>query len=700
VEEDNMPRITSKGRAITKGKTSKVKERGNLEEAVRLNEEYFQAISENSMDAILVVDRQGLIKYESPSFERLWGHDPRERVGKSSFEFVHPDDMPRMKDVFAKLVQHPGSTIRAEARARHRDGSWHDIEAIGQNLLGHPAVQGIVINLRDVTELKRSKEAERDAEEWCSALVDNTRDAVVVIQDGIIKFANRSQAELMGYPVEELIEQHYLDVVTPEYKEAIARRYKERLEGTIPPSNIELKIRRKDGQTRHIESSGTIVRYHGKPADMGITRDITERKLAEEALAQSEEWHRALVETAGKGGQAIIVLQNTPEREAGIIFANHTVSEVLGYSPTEILSMSAWDIFEPSELHAIQERYRLRQRGEEVPNYYETALLRKGGTALPIEASVSTMTYHGEVATVIYAKDITERRHVQQQLNNYRQHLQELVEERTAELQETNERLQQEVVERKQAERKLRNLYKNEMEVRQQLETEMNRRVEFTRSLAHELKTPLTPMLMSSQVLASELKDPQLLSLATNIGRGASNLNSRIDELLDFAKGEVGILKLTMGLFDLRELLEEIIDYSSPLASSRRQFLVLQIPDSLPPIYADKGRFRQVIQNLLNNAFKFTPEGSSITLKAVKKGPRLIVSVCDSGPGISSARQKKLFDPYHPADKNLEQSSGLGLELALCKMLVELHGGQISVKSRLGKGSTFSFALPIKVASQ
>jgi signal transduction histidine kinase len=104
---------------------------------------------------------------------------------------------------------------------------------------------------------------------------------------------------------------------------------------------------------------------------------------------------------------------------------------------------------------------------------------------------------------------------------------------------------------------------------------------------------------------------------------------------------------------------------------------------------------RQVLLNLLNNALKFTPEGGRITLKAVRKGPQLIVEVRDSGPGISKEEQQDLFEPYYRARKNGAHLSGLGLGLALCKMLVELHGGRISVKSDLGKGSTFSFTLPL-----
>ena len=252
---------------------------------------------------------------------------------------------------------------------------------------------------------------------------------------------------------------------------------------------------------------------------------------------------------------------------------------------------------------------------------------------------------------------------------------------------------------RKQAEQKLQNLYEQERELRQQIEREMNKRIEFTRALAHELKTPLTPVVMSSQILTNELQDETLLRVAKNINRGATNLNSRINELLDLAKGEIGMLRIRAEKVDLLQLLREVVEEVTPVTSSRRQSLLVKLPPSLPPmlppVQADRGRLKQIVLNLLNNSLKFTPEGGKITLGARKDGDYIIVEVNDTGPGIPDSEQERLFEPYYRLDSDREKLSGLGLGLALSKSLVELHGGQIWVKSKMGRGSTFGFSLPI-----
>ena len=240
--------------------------------------------------------------------------------------------------------------------------------------------------------------------------------------------------------------------------------------------------------------------------------------------------------------------------------------------------------------------------------------------------------------------------------------------------------------------RELREHVENERQLRRELE----RRIEFTRALVHELKTPLTSVLLSSEILTHNLPEGPLSRLATTIYQGASNLNERIDELLDLARGEQGMLKLKLSLVDPLQMLRALADEFAVIISSRGQTLILDLPPSLPKLWADAHRLRQVVLNLLSNASKFTPEEGRITLKARDEETRLVIEVQDTGPGIAKEEQERLFEPYHRLESDRERFSGLGLGLALSKRLVELHGGKIWVESEPGKGSKFSFSLPLQ----
>lgn len=256
------------------------------------------------------------------------------------------------------------------------------------------------------------------------------------------------------------------------------------------------------------------------------------------------------------------------------------------------------------------------------------------------------------------------------------------------------------ITERKRADRKLQELYQHEKELRRELEEEIKKRIEFTRALVHELKTPITPVLASSELLLEELKEKPLLGFVQNIYRGASNLNQRIDELLDLAKGEIGMLQLNPEPVDPMQLLQMIVNNMTPVALRNGQSLSLELPSSLSAVWADEERLRQVVLNLLNNAFKFTPAGGEIILRAKEDGTNLIIEVQDTGRGISEEEQQRLFEPYYRLESDRERLSGLGLGLALSKKLVELHGGQIWMKSGKGKGSTFGFSVPLEATSQ
>ena len=253
------------------------------------------------------------------------------------------------------------------------------------------------------------------------------------------------------------------------------------------------------------------------------------------------------------------------------------------------------------------------------------------------------------------------------------------------------------ITERKQAEDNLKRQYEQERALREQLEEEMKKRIEFTRALVHELKTPITPVLAAVELLLEEALDERLVRLVQNIDRSASNLNQRIDELLDLARGEIDSLQLDVEPVDLLPLFQEITNEMIPVAERYGQTLVSELPSEISEATVDTGRIRQVILNLLNNAFKFTPTGGKIVLKVKEEIGKLIVEVTDNGPGISKEDQKRLFDPYFRRPGDRERLSGLGLGLALAKRLVELHGGEMWMKSTKGKGSTFSFSLPVNV---
>ena len=249
-----------------------------------------------------------------------------------------------------------------------------------------------------------------------------------------------------------------------------------------------------------------------------------------------------------------------------------------------------------------------------------------------------------------------------------------------------------------QTEAELQELLKQEKTLRQDLEAEINKRVEFTRALVHELKTPITPVLASSELMLEETKKGGTLwELAQNINQGAYNLNQRIDELLDLARGEVGMLHLNPNPVDSGRLLRSIVDSVKPLAQKNQLLLNAKLPASLPVIQADEDRLRQIVLNLLNNAFKFTPAGGSVTVKARTDGANLVIAVQDTGRGISQEEQERLFEPYQQLAKEMARLSGLGLGLSLAKKLVELHGGRIWVQSKKGRGSTFLFSIPLEV---
>ena len=235
------------------------------------------------------------------------------------------------------------------------------------------------------------------------------------------------------------------------------------------------------------------------------------------------------------------------------------------------------------------------------------------------------------------------------------------------------------------------------------IETKEEEWLRFIDTLSHELKTPLTSIIAAAGLLAEELEaggDHSHRRLIQTIIQNANTLETRLAELLDIVKTGTGEIQLQLEPVDLKSLLRGTGMQISPLIQGKGQHLEIDLPPSLPIIRGDGHRLEQVVLNLLNNATKFSAEGRNIVLRARSHDTEIVVEVQDSGIGIAPEEQSRLFKPYSRLNSDRQSHPGLGLGLALAKQVVELHGGKIRVESEPGKGSTFSFTLPIRNKKQ
>jgi PAS domain S-box-containing protein len=247
---------------------------------------------------------------------------------------------------------------------------------------------------------------------------------------------------------------------------------------------------------------------------------------------------------------------------------------------------------------------------------------------------------------------------------------------------------------RKDSERKNQELLEREKELRMKCQADIDMRTNYTRALVHELKTPLTSLMASSDYLVSHIRKEPLLSFAKNINFGAKAVNHRIDELHDLIKLELGTLNLEFYPVNLRQLLREVTEFVRPAAERAELAFSLELPSRLPRVWGDRERLQQVVMNLLNNAFKYTPKKGKVNLKAYTQPGELVVEVLDTGCGMSPEAQKALFQPYERRDPSQQRKDGLGLGLVITKAIVERYKGRIWVESKLGSGSRFFVALP------
>ncbi|MDF0664490.1 MAG: PAS domain S-box protein [Nitrospira sp.] len=385
-----------------------VTDRKRTESALQEREAHFRTLIEHSSDIITVLDSNGAIQFESPSFERLLGYAQRELDGRIAFEFVHQEDLPAVIERFQLLIQRPGTPQTAEFRFRHKDGSWRSLEGIGRATWDQHSRCIVVVNSRDITERKHTEEMLRTSQEKLEQALrasgtglwdwNTETDEVVLSQEW---------KRQLGYEPAEISDafEAWTALLHPEDREAAmayVRDYVSRREGDY---RQEFRLKHKDEGYRWIEARASFVseRDGRRIRLLGSHTDITNHKRMEEALRESEERYRMLIELAPCGALVLC--------EGRTVYINRTGVFIMGAKdPHEILGRLTLEFVHPDYHQEVQENVKCLLNGGLSIHSAERVYLKMDGTPIPVQVEVARITWNGTPAILCLFSDITERK--------------------------------------------------------------------------------------------------------------------------------------------------------------------------------------------------------------------------------------------------------------------------------------------------
>jgi PAS domain S-box-containing protein len=420
-----------------------------VESKLRDSEKLYRALYDENPSIYFTVDAGGkILSINNFGAEQL-GYKVGELIGQSVFEVIYEDDKKILLRQIAECLQEPGHIATKELRKVRKDGSLLWVKEVARAL---SVADGniVLIVCEDITERKRAEEELRKSEARYQNLIENARDVIFTVSlDRKITFLNPAFETITGWRREGWLGEDFTLLIHPDDIHITDEIYQRVLNGEIPPG-FELHILLKSGDYITAEFVITPQTQDGKiVGGWGIARDITKRKRAEEALLQSEEKYRILVDNIQDG---VFLLQDTKFQ-----FVNEAAARMVGYTAEEIIGKDFREFVAPEHLEMVVDNYYRRLAGENVPREYEFCELHKDGkTRIYINMTVGLINYHGRVASIGTLKDITERKRMEKELRTAYDELEMRVRERTAELAEANELLKTEISEHKQAEERIR----------------------------------------------------------------------------------------------------------------------------------------------------------------------------------------------------------------------------------------------------
>jgi PAS domain S-box-containing protein len=781
-----------------------VTDRRAARQAIQQSERRFRALVENAPDAVVLVDATGALRFVSPAFTQILGYDQSDFVEMSPLEFIHPEDLALATTLFGDLVKEPGGRRSGEVRVRSSDGSIRWCEATGTNHLHDPAIQAMVVNLRDITDRKWAEEELLESEERFRMLAEASLVGIFIIQGTAFSYVNAAAANMFGYDAAEMIGQlGPMELTHPEGHAPSGEYMMSCLSGQAPKTPFSIRGIHRDGHSIDCELMASGVNIKGETAIVGTIVEVTERKQAEENAERDRRFFESIINLSSEG---MVVLN--PDMTIGFISA--VAREASGYVGEDTVSSGTmgFDFIHPEDQPRVMEIFmkELQNPNRGKPVFVEFRTSRLDGTWQWFECAATSLFHNPDVqGMVINLRDLTERKDAEQALRDREERFRSLIENASdaitilgpdgtiayrspsarsmlgygpqddmedsmmehvhpedlpvtmdslaivAEAAGNKASLEmrlrhadgswrwvegiaknlledpkvggivcnyRDVTDRHRAQEELRqyalnlsaknlqldearealanlneNLEQNVCARTEEVETLLRQKDAFIDQLGHDLKSPLTPIVALLPVILENEQDSSQKELLDVVQVNIHFMQELVAKTLFLAKLNARASKIVLEDINLSDQLGSFARGRSMIAEQKGVSVEAHVPDDII-VRGDPLAIRETLDHLVNNAFKFTPEDGAVHVRAETDGPFAVVSVTDTGTGMTEEELSHVFEEFYKADASRHELSSSGLGLAICRRIVEQHGGTIWAESPgLGQGSSVYFTL-------